>query len=97
MSWLRSLFALLLTLGLLVGAALFSLLLLPVLLVVFALAFGAFWWHTRHVRAALHEQLRAQHQWQQETSTQADNSGTVFDGEATVVRESVRQLPPDGR
>ena len=46
-------------LALIAGAVLFSAVLLVVLLVAGAVVLGWFWWHTRAVRRALREQMRA--------------------------------------
>ena len=50
--------------ALLIGAVLFSAVLLVVLLMVGTVVLGWFWWHTRAARRALREQMRASAQGQ---------------------------------
>lgn len=70
---------------LLVGAAMLSLVVLAVLVVLGLLAWGYLRWKTRHLRAQIDEHLRAS----ADTAGPASTAGRVIEGEA------VREPDPD--
>ena len=71
-------------LGVLVLAFLFSVALLPVILIAGVIAFGYFYWKTRVLRQAINASLNPANKTEHEI---------VIEGEATVVREADRSLP----